>query len=174
MERKVKYGYELKLEIVRLVIENNYSTKHVSRIKGITESIIRRWVNFYKKYGKIGLIPRKNVSYTIAFKLKVLKSLEKNGFSLKEACVEFNIPSESIIIQWRNNFTKFGIEGLNPKPRGRPKDMSKNKRKPRKSTKPLTREEELLKEIERLNCENDLLKKLHALIQAEESKNQKP
>ena len=52
--------------------------------------------------------------------------------------------------------------------------MSKYKRKARTTTKPLTREEELLKEIERLNCENDLLKKLHALNQAEESKKQKP
>lgn len=46
------------------------------------------------------------------------------------------------------------------------------KRKKRKSDKPLTREEELLKEIERLRCEHDLLKKLQALTQAK--KNLKP
>lgn len=174
MERKVKYNYEFKLEIVRLVVEKNHSIKDVSRIKSIDDSLVKKWVAFYKRYGKIGLIPRKNISYTIDFKLKVLKHIEKYKLSLKKACLEFNIPAESNIIKWRNNFTKFGVEGLKSKPRGRPKDMSKYKRKARTTTKPLTREEELLKEIERLNCENDLLKKLHALNQAEESKKQKP
>lgn len=46
------------------------------------------------------------------------------------------------------------------------------KRKPRKSTKPLTREEELLKENEYLRAENELLKKLQALVQTD--KKQKP
>ena len=44
--------------------------------------------------------------------------------------------------------------------------MSTFKRKKRKSDKALTREEKLLQEIESLRCENDLLKKFHALIQA--------
>ncbi|WP_281310389.1 hypothetical protein [Flavobacterium flavigenum] len=53
--------------------------------------------------------------------------------------------------------------------------MSNFKRKKRKSDKPLSREEELLLEIEALRCENDLLKKLQALIQAEEAaKKRKP
>ena len=42
--------------------------------------------------------------------------------------------------------------------------MSDFKRKKRKSDKPLSREEELLLENESLRCENDLLKKLQALI----------
>jgi transposase len=46
--------------------------------------------------------------------------------------------------------------------------MDNIRRKKRKSDKPLTREEELLLENEALRCENDLLKKLQALIQAEE------
>ena len=50
--------------------------------------------------------------------------------------------------------------------------MSDYKRKKSKSGKPLTREEELLKENERLRCENELLKKLQALIQAR--RNPKP
>ena len=44
--------------------------------------------------------------------------------------------------------------------------MGNFKRKKSKSDKPLTREEELLKENERLRCENELLKKLQTLIQA--------
>jgi transposase len=46
--------------------------------------------------------------------------------------------------------------------------MSDYKRKKRKTDKPLTREEELLLENESLRCELEYLKKLQALIQAEE------
>ena len=51
--------------------------------------------------------------------------------------------------------------------------MSTSKGKPTKSKQPLTREEELLLEIERLCCENALLKKFNALIQAEQEKQKK-
>ncbi|MNU05381.1 hypothetical protein D3C72_2501670 [compost metagenome] len=47
------------------------------------------------------------------------------------------------------------------------------KRAKKKSDKPLTREEELLLEIESLKCENALLKKFNALVQAAEMKNLK-
>ena len=76
------------------------------------------------------------------------------------------IPDKAIIVKWKKDFANFGLEGLKPKQRGRPISMSDFKRKKRKSDKPLTREEELLKENERLRCENELLKKLQALVQA--------
>lgn len=174
MERKVKYNLAFKLECVKLVLEKHYSAKHVSKLKNVADSEIRKWVSFYKKYGKTGLIPKKNQCYSAEYKLKVIQTIEKLGLSVADACLKFNIPAKSVIIVWQRNFAKFGLEGLKPKDKGRPKAMDKNKRKTRKTDKPLTREEELLKEIERLNCENDLLKKLHALIQAEESKKLKP
>lgn len=169
MERKVKYDYAFKLECVELVLKKHYSNAYVSNLKGPDESDIRKWVQFYKSYGKIGLLPRKNQSYSIDFKLKVLKSIKSKSLSIAEACLEFNIPTKSTIIKWQKDFINFGIEGLQPKPKGRPKSMSNFKRKKRKSDKALTREEELLIENERLRCENALLKKLQALIQAEEA-----
>ena len=54
------------------------------------------------------------------------------------------------------------------KQKGKVKSMGNIKRKKHKSDKPLTREEELLLENEALRCELDYLKKLQALIQAEE------
>lgn len=78
--------------------------------------------------------------------------------------MKFTITSESVIIKWQKDFITFSIEGLQPKPKGRPKSMSNFKRKKRKSDKPLTREEELLLENEALRCELDVLKKFQALI----------
>ncbi len=175
MERKVKYDYTFKLECVKLVLEKHYSCVAISKQKGISKSNIHKWVGSYKAYGKQGLLPRKNQSYPIDFKLKILKSIDTDFLSLREACLRFNVPSDSIIVKWQQDFAKFGLEGLKPNPRGRPKTMNNYKRKKRKSDKPLTREEELLQEIEMLRCENDLLKKLQALIQAEEqAKKRKP
>ena len=168
MERKVKYTFEFKLECVKLVLEKHYSCELVSNEKGLSESNIRKWVGFYNAYGKIGLLPRKNQSYTVDFKLSVLKSIAVKSLSLREASVAFNIPYAAIIVKWKKDFANFGVNGLKPKPRGRPKSMSNFKRKKRKSNKALTREEELLLENESLRCELDLLKKLQALIQAEE------
>jgi transposase len=168
MERKVRYDAGFKLECVKLVLEKHYSCNYVSNQKGLNESNIRKWVRFYKQYGSIGLLPRKNQSYSVAFKLKVLKAINNNSLSLRAASVKFNIPDTSIIVKWKKDFTTFGLVGLQPKTRGRPTFMDTNKRKKRKSDKPLTREEELLLENEALRCENELLKKLQALIQAEE------
>ena len=172
MERKVKYDYAFKLECVELVLTKHYSDRYVSKLKQIPRWNVRKWVSFYKVYGEVGLLPRINQSYSAEFKIKVLKTIEKKSLSLRETCLKFNIPSDSIIIKWQKDFTNFGLEGLQPKPKGRPKSMSNFKRKKHKSDKPLTREEELLLENERLRCENALLKKLQALIQAR--RNPKP
>jgi transposase len=79
----------------------------------------------------------------------------------------------STINSWQRAYEKEGIEGLNIKPKGRPPKMKPPiKRKARKSSKPLTREQELLEELEYLRAENALLKKLQALDQVD--KKQKP
>ncbi len=175
MERKVKYDYTFKLECVELVLKKHQSSGVVSKQKGLMKSQVQKWVSLFKKDGQKGLQSSKNQVYSIDFKMKVLKTLSKNQLSLRQACLLFNIPSESTILKWKKDFSKFGIDGLKHKPKGRPKIMSNFRRSKRKSNKPLTREEELLKEIEILRCENDLLKKFHTLIQAEEkAKKHKP
>jgi transposase len=47
------------------------------------------------------------------------------------------------------------------------------KRKKRKTDKTLTPEEELLRELEYLRAENEILKKFNALVQAEQAKQNK-
>jgi transposase len=168
MERKVKYSYEFKLRCIKEVLDQHYSVNSVAKRNGVDHKSVDLWLSFYQKYGKLGLLPRKNKTYSVDFKLKVLKRIKAKSLALSEACLEFNIPTKSIIIKWQKDFITFGIEGLQPKPKGRPKSMSNFKRKKSKSDKPLTREEELLLENEALRCELDVLKKFQALIQAEE------
>ena len=172
MERRGKYDYAFKLKCVELVLKKHFSDGYVSKLKHIPRWNIRKWVSFYKTYGEVGLLPRINQSYSVEFKLKVLQITANESLSLMDAGLRFNIPNIAIISKWKKDFANFGIEGLKSKPKGRPISMSDYKRKKRKSDKPLTREEELLKENERLRCENALLKKLDTLIQAR--RNPKP
>ncbi|MDA9069815.1 transposase [Algibacter sp.] len=173
MGRKVKYTYEFKLRCVKQVLNNHQTVEDVSKLYGCHHTTLHDWIRFYEKYGKKALLPKKNKVYSVPFKLKVLKAIDKDLLSFSQACLEFNIPTKSVIIKWQRNYKKEGIIGLNHKPRGKPKSMQ-FKRAKKKSNKPLTREEELLLENESLRAELDLLKKLQALIQQEQSKKHKP
>jgi transposase len=155
-----------------LVLKKHFSDGYVSKLKQIPRWNIRKWVSFYKTYGEVGLLPRINQNYSAEFKLKVLSTIEKESLSLMSTGLRFNIPNIAIISKWKKDFANFGIEALQSKPKGRPISMSDYKGKKRKSEIPLTKEEALLKENERLRCENELLKKLHALAQAK--RNLKP
>jgi len=163
MERKEKFSVAFKLECIELYQNSYRSIESIAREKGFNESNLRKWIGFYNKYGTLGLQPRKNKSYSVEFKLKVLKAINTDFISQREACVRFDIPAQSTVLNWQRDYEKSGILGLENKPIGRPKTMSDYKRKKRKSDKPLTREEELLLENERLRAENDFLKKLDAL-----------
>jgi transposase len=103
--------------------------------------------------------------------LKVLQTLNKDSLSLNEACLKFNIPSDSIILNWQRNYNREGFSGLIDKPKGRP--VMNFKRAKKKTDKALSREEELLKENECLRAENELLKKFNALVQSKEFQQQK-
>jgi transposase len=172
MERKVKYNYEFKLRCVEEVLKKHRSVRSVANSNGFNESNLRQWVDFYQEYGNQGLLPRKHKHYDSGFKIEVLQTIEKEFLSLRSACVKFNITTPSTIIQWQRSYEKEGLSGLETKTKGRPKTMN-FKRKKKKSDKPLSREEELLLEIESLKCENELLKKFNALIQSKESQGQK-
>jgi len=173
MLRKVKYDYEFKLKSVTEVLTNRSSVSSIANKNGVDRSHLRRWVSIFKSKGRLGLLPRQNQNYTLKFKLKVLMCISQKSLSLKAVCIKFDIPSESTIVTWQKRYDKEGLLGLENKTRGRPTSMQ-FKRSKKKPDKPLSREEELLKENEHLRAENALLKKLQALIQAEENKGRKP
>ena len=131
METKVKYDYAFKLKCVKLVLEKHYSCNYVSAQQGPSKSNISKWVEFYQHYGGVGLLPRTNQSYSVSFKLKVLQAIDKDLLSVQKTCIKFNIPDGAIIVKWKRDFANFGLEGLQPKARGRPKSMNDNKRKKR-------------------------------------------
>lgn len=167
-----KYSLEFKLDCVERISRNHHSVHSVAQDLGLDRGIVGKWKRFYDLYGIEGLQRRSNRIYDVKFKLKVLETITAQGLSLKQAAARFNIAAESSIINWRKTYEKNGILGLRNKPKGRASIMSDYLRKKKKSGKPLTREEELLLENERLRAELDFLKKLDALTA--KSNKQKP
>jgi transposase len=175
MERKNNFNKAFKRKCVKLVLEKNFTNTEVSRKYGVSVSYLKKWVELYRKLGEESFHRKLDSSYSLNFKLKVINDINVNCLTLLEACVKYKIGSESTIFVWQQKFSKFGMEGLQKyKQKREPIIMAEIKRKKRKSTTPLTREEELLQENEKLRAENDLLKKLHAFAQAAEKQKQKP
>jgi len=173
MERKVKYNYEFKLRCVNEVLRNHQGIISIAKENGIGKTSLKDWIKCYLEFGNEGLLPiQKNKNYSVDFKLKVLQTIESKSLSLSKACLIFNIPSSSIIRRWQGSYSEEGLAGLKLKAKGRPVVMN-FKRKQRKTDKPLTREEELLKELEYLRAENEILKKFNALVQAEQANQKK-
>jgi len=55
----------------------------------------------YKTYGKVGLLSRKNQSYSVDFKLKIIQNLQNELLTLSETSLKFNIPDAAIILKWK-------------------------------------------------------------------------
>lgn len=172
MIKKKKHSFEFKLHCVKAMSEQYRSAKSLSKEYGITYSLFEDWFKVYEHQGASGLLPRKGKRiFSPSFKLEVLKTIREEKLSLKEACLRFDLSTDAMIIRWQKGLDKLGLAGLEPRPKGRStmakKENQNIKRKPRKSNKTITREEELLRENEYLRAENALLKKLQALVQAE-------
>lgn len=170
MSRKVKYSKEFKLKAVRSILEEGQGITSVSDKLCLNESDLKKWVKYYERYGIWSLEPRStNGKYPLTFRLKVIDDILHNGLSIREAALKFNIPSHSTVQKWFFAYREKGSFGLQEKPKGRSKAMNKGRpSKPHK--KPISKEEELLRENESLRAELALLKKLHALAQAKEKK----
>ena len=60
MSRKIKHSLELKIAIVKQVLERSRSIKSISEDHQINHRLLERWVQFYKRFGEAGLMPQSN------------------------------------------------------------------------------------------------------------------
>lgn len=157
-----KHKSDFKLRLVK-DYQGGASIQGLSNQWGVSPSQIRKWIDQYDSLGPQGLLRRSNQKYTKEFKITVVQAYLKKELSLRDCCLHFGIPSIGIVSSWVRIYEHMGDAGLNAGQRGR-KTMKEN-RSPKRSAKPLTRLEELEKEILYLRAENELLKKLDALAQ---------
>ena len=109
--------------------------------------------------------------YSSEFKLSVIMDMRENHLGLRETERKYNV-QHSVILKWERIFLEEGAEGLMKERRGRAcKASGTRKGRPPKLDKKV--EEDLIAENQRLRMEIDYLKKLSALVLAEERKNGK-
>jgi len=163
-----RFTAEDKIATVERYLEGKESLQTIGASIGVTESIVRNWVNQYRHHGVQAFI-KPYTSYSMQFKLDVLNYMNEHRASSYEAAAIFNIPSPRLIRKWRNLFEEQGIDALESKKKGRP-PMKKDTNKTTKKSVPVEISLEALQaENERLRIENAYLKKLNALVQEKEA-----
>lgn len=122
-------------------------------------------------------MPRTNRKYSPEFKIEVVETKLKENLSQNETARRFNLfitvnghlyPDNKRVLSWERIYLEEGKEGFYIERRGR---GSKGKgKKPNLDPKV---EEDLIAKCQRLEMENEYLKKLSALVSAREQKEKK-
>ena len=111
----------------------------------------------------------KQKKYSSEFKLCVIMDMRENHLGLRETERKYKVV-HSVILKWERIFLEEGAEGLMKERRGKNNTNGKRGRPPKLDPKV---EEDLIAENQRLRMEIEYLKKLSALVLAEEQENGK-
>lgn len=169
-----KHSEQLKLKMVKQYLAGAGGARVLAQRHGVGYTVLRRWIAAYEQHGRDGL--RKKFShYDARFKMSVLTQMWREDLSYQQATAVFDIRSPTCIAKWERQYHAGGIDALAPRPRGRPKTMTRPApEKPTEENAPDERtREQLLKENEYLRAEVAYLKKLDALLQAKKQGAQK-
>ena len=130
--------------------------KSVARSLGIPAEAVRKWQQTYRATGRDGLLKMGKARSRCDFETKVAASraVVDDGMAKPEAMERFGIASATPLKQWCRLYRGGGAEALRPRPRGRPRGSG---------AAPTTREQELEREVRRLEAQVAYLKKSMAL-----------
>ncbi|MDO5449225.1 MAG: helix-turn-helix domain-containing protein [Clostridia bacterium] len=116
---------------------------------------------------------RKAKNYSADFKINVIIDMRTNHLNYHETVRKYNLgDSRAMLRNWERIYLEEGAEGLMKERRGRASAAGGTRKgRPPKLDKKV--EEDLIAENQRLRMEMDYIKKLSALVLAEEQKNGK-
>ena len=163
----MKLTLEEKIKIIELR-EQGIGHGTIAKLFKVHDSVIKMIWYRYEKHGIEGIKhPSKNKTYSVELKLEIINRVFQ-GESKSSLAAEYNLPGPGTIVSWMKKYEELGYNGLEGKqgrPRGRPKIMNKEEKK----NTPLTNDEreefnQLKKKLEYLEMENEVLKKLDALV----------
>ena len=119
---------------------------------------------------------RKNKVYSAEFKIRVIMDMREHRLSYHETVRKYELGNDKqggarmMLQRWERIYLEEGAEGLMKERRGKSNTSSRRGRPPKLDRKV---EEDLIAENQRLRMEIEYLKKLSALVLAEEQKNGK-
>jgi transposase len=145
-----------------LAVERGEDEGEVRMRYGMPVDILQRSIRLYEEHGAAAF-SKKYTAYTKEQKIQVLDYMHSHHLSAEETGIKFGIRGSATVWEWEQKYLKNGINGLEPKKKGRRPKQQKPKR-------PLTQVEQLLEENEYLRAENEYLKKLNALVAEREAR----
>lgn len=163
-----KFTKEDKLQAVHRYMDETISYRHLANQLGVDNSALRYWVKLYEYHGDQAF-SSPYTNYSSELKLKVIKRIDDEGWSIREASALFHIPDYSMVRRWIMKWKNGGVEALESKRKGNVSVPHNKKPKTKKTFKSVE------EELEYLRMENAYLKKLNALVEEEErnAKNKK-
>ena len=165
-----KYNFLFKQQVIEFYLQNGKNRSLTRKHFQLADRTLERWIKLFNHNGINGLaVLGKKQNYSPEFKLSVVQAVKNGQFSAETACLYFGIANSGVVSQWLQAFEKQGINGLIPKPKGRPTMKPKY---PKMPPKPKTEEERLKYRILELEAENAILKKLQELNQQKMQKKQ--
>ena len=128
--------------------------KSVARSLGIPAEAVRKGQQTYRAVGRDGLLSMGKAHARCDFETKVAaaRAVVDGGMAKPEAMERFGIASATPLKQWCRLYRGGGAEALRPRPRGRPRGSGAK-------AAPMTREQELEREVRRLEAQVAYLKK---------------
>lgn len=153
-DRRVLHGVPLRVEAARLH-DAGLGRREIARRIGVPHGTVRKWLLTYRARGMEGLMEPggRQSRYDFETKVAAAKAVVEDGVPKPEAMERFGIASASPLDRWCRLYREGGAEALRPKPKGRP----------RREAAPMTREQELEREVGRLEAQVAYLKKSIAL-----------
>lgn len=165
-----KYTEQFKLEVVQAYLaSDSISSRDLAQRYGLTgHSMVQKWVAAYQLHGMPGL-SKKFSRYSAEFKLSVLQHMWDNQLSITQTAAKFQVRNQAMVGMWERAYRSGGFDALESRPPGRPKKMATSVPEPKTPPDDDQRSrEELLAELNDLRMEVAYLKKLRALVQAQQ------
>ena len=161
----MKLKLEDKLKIIELY-EEGYSISTLSKKFHVSTKTIERIERQHREYGPSSFKGKdKNNKYSPYFKMEIINRV-LNGESKSGLAAELCV-NDGLIHSWVKKYQELGYNGLINKPKGRPKIMKPENKNITQT--PEDEKDKRIRELEERNAqlemENDLLKKLKALVQ---------
>lgn len=166
---KPNHTLEFRIAVIKYYLSGQGGTTRTATHFGIHKSTVSHWVASWQMHGIDG-ITWKVASYSPAFKLEVVRTIQKEYLSFREAAVRFNISDNKVVKRWMDVYESVGETGLQTRRHAK----VKAEKMPERTTRPPDRvsrsaedlsHDELLAELRYLRAEVDYLKKLKALAQ---------
>lgn len=139
------------------LFDRGFGYGFVAKRLEIPPEAVRKWQRTYRAVGRGGLLDMStHRRYDYETKVAAASAVVDGGMAEPEAMERFRIASLSPLKQWCRLYREGGAEALRPGPKGRPKGSVAE-------AAPATREEELEREVKRLEAQVAYLKKSIAL-----------